>query len=349
MEKRRKEIKKMTNLSTKGLVAAGIAFSILAGALARTTAAHAQNVTQVALTAVPPRLGDDYTLSVKPGQTVQAAIEVRNPTDDTVTVETFIRDMIVGDDGETPYPVEEGEITSNKWALSKWVIMNPVQSVIAPRGSQQILVTITVPTDAAPGGHYAMILHRPVSYENNGTTTGAQITAQVGTLLYVIVDGQMSEKANVDTFAFKGFSEMGPVPYQVAIYNDSSMHIRPTGTIEITNMFGKTVGQIDLDQANIFPDSARTFEGSWNTKWGFGKYTATLHANYGTTGSSALSAATTFWIMPVRLILAVILVIVVVCVILMATRSKYTKMIEAEEEKVRKLDEKLKKARRAEK
>jgi len=309
------------------------------------TAGTAQNK-EVALTAVPPRLGDDYTLVVKPGQTIQAAIEVRNPSNSTAVVETSARDFYVADDGETPMPVETDEINS-RWALAKWITLTPNKETIEPRQSATILVTISVPEDALPGGRYAMILHKPVTSSSGANTTGAQINAQVGTLLYVVVDGEVSENANVSEFAFTpDFLEMGPANYSLKIHNGSSLHIRPTGSIDITNMLGKRVGHIEIDSRNIFPDSDRSFDGTWNKTWGFGKYTATFTGTYGTQ-SKVINAVTTFYIIPVRLILAIILAIILVAVVVVATRTKYSKMLEVEEEKVRKLDEKLKKARKS--
>ncbi len=327
-------------LALAGVMSAGTGYAQGLGA--------AQTNREVALTAVPPRLGDDYTLVVKPGQTIQAAIEVRNPSDSTAVVETSARDFYVAEDGETPMPVESGDINT-RWALANWITLTPNTETIEPRQSATILVTITVPEDALPGGRYAMILHKPVTTGSNTNTTGAQINAQVGTLLYVVVDGEVTEHAEVSDFSFTpNFLEMGPANYSLKIHNGSSLHIRPTGTIKISNMLGKQVGQIEVDSRNIFPDSDRNFDGTWNKTWGFGKYTAEFTGTYGTQ-SQMLSAVTTFYIVPVRLILAIILAIILVAVVVVATRTKYSKMLEVEEEKVRKLDEKLKKARKSSK
>ena len=307
------------------------------------TASSSNN--QVALTAVPPRLGDeDYSLRVAPGQTIQAVIEVRNPSDYPVTVETFPRDFIIGADGETPIPVEDGEINT-RWQLSSWLTLTPNYAVIEPRGASTILVTIDVPADAMPGGHYAMVLHKPVVNANSTeTATGAQINAQVGTLLYVLVDGPVTEEANINTFAFRNFSEMGPVPYEFTIHNGSSMHIRPDAHIIIKNMLGGHSGVIEVDDKNIYPDSSRSYSGQWDKKWGFGRYSAELVATFGTQGT-AVTAVSHFWILPIRLILLLLLLIALIIVVMTSTRQKYSKMLAAEEEKVRKLDEKLKKAR----
>ncbi len=295
---------------------------------------------EITLTAVPPRLGDDYSLVVKPGEKLQTAIEVRNPSDYPATVETFARDFIIGEDGETPIAVEDD--VSSKWSLAKWITITPNNVVLKARGSATILVNIEVPAEALPGGRYAMILHKPVTGAENGETTGAKVTAQVGTLLYVLVDGPTTENAVINTFNFDKFSEFGPIAYKFSIKNNSSLHIRPSATIKIKNMFGKELVNLTSDQKNIFPDSSREFTGEWNTHWGFGRYTAVLTGAYGTNLDKILAAEASFWIIPVRAVLATILIIVLIVMIIMTTRKKYKKMLDMEAEKVRKLDEKLK-------
>lgn len=296
--------------------------------------------TEVALTAIPPRIGDDYSIRVKPGETQSVAIEVRNPSSLPATVETTAVDFIIGDDGETPIPVSEE--TNSKWSLASWLTLTPNTAVIQPRATSTILVTIKVPDDALPGGRYAMILHKPISTgESSYNTTGAQVTARVGTLLYVVVDGDLVEDAIVDSFKFESFSEMGPVTYDLDVQNNSSLHIRPAGNIIIKNLFGKQVGELELDTTNIFPESSRKLTGEWTRKWGFGWYTATLNATYGE-NNLPLTASNVFWIIPVRIILAIALVVILILIIVKTTRKKYTTLLEAEEEKVRRLDEKLK-------
>ncbi|MDO5561188.1 MAG: hypothetical protein Q4G02_00190 [bacterium] len=317
----------------------GLGFASLAHVQAQQAAAATScNANVVTLTAVPPRLGDDYSIVLKPGETRQIEIEVRNPSDCPITIETFARDFIIADDGETPIGVDDD--VSSKWSLANWLTMTPNTVVLKERGSATVLVNITVPEDALPGGRYAMILHRPASGSDTAQATGAKVTAQVGTLLYVVVDGELVENADVADFSFTDFNEFGPIDYSFTIQNGSSLHIRPETEITVKNMLGKEIAKIDPEQKNIFPDSERKFTGTWDTNWGFGRYTADLTGTYGNQGGT-LSAQTAFWIIPVRIILAILLVFVLIIAVIVTTRRKYTKMLDIEAEKVRRLDEKL--------
>ena len=338
-----KKINKMVFLTTIAILSIAGARLVTAQAVINSADSENKNRTgEITLTAVPPRLGDDYSLVVKPGENLQTAIEVRNPSDFPATVETFARDFIIGEDGETPIAVEDD--VSSKWSLAKWITVTPNNVVLKARGSATILVNIEVPTDALPGGRYAMILHKPVTGVESGETTGAKVTAQVGTLLYVLVDGPITESAGIKSFGFTKFNEFGPVDYKFAVENNSSLHIRPSATIKIKNMLGKEMATVTTDQKNIFPASSREFAGQWDTHWGFGRYTAVLTGMYGTNMDKSLAAETSFWIIPVRAVLAVILLIVLIVLIIMTTKRKYKKMLDLEAEKIRRLDEKLKNA-----
>ncbi|MDR0463265.1 MAG: DUF916 domain-containing protein [Pseudomonadales bacterium] len=300
----------------------------------------------ISLTAVPPRVGDDFSLVLQPGQTTQVALEVRNPSDEAITIQSFARDFIIGDDGETPLPVENVDI-SNRWSLASWLTITPNAAVIEPRQSVSIVVTISVPEDAMAGGRYAMVLHRPALSESGGATTGSQVSAQVGSLFYVIVEGDITEDAFITDFEFTRFSETGPVDFSFNFQNESSTHIRPEITITIKNIFGQVREEIVLEQRNIFPGTGRSYEGVWENRWGFGPYRAEITASYGRQTVRTATATTTFWIVPFRIIAIVIIVIVMIVAIMQGTKRKYKKMYENEEVKVRKLDEKLRKSREA--
>ncbi len=337
-----KSINKISSLTL--LIVGGFLGLFSSQIWAQTDTPPVANPGEIALTAVPPRLGDDYSLVVKPGQKTQTTIEVRNPSAYPATVETFARDFIIAPDGETPIAVEDE--VSSKWSLAQWLTVTPNNVALKPYGSAALMVTINVPEDALPGGRYAMVLHKPAMGTGETETTGAKITAQVGTLLYVVVDGEIAEEAEIKDFAFKKFSEFGPVAYSYKIENNSSLHIRPETKIVIKNMFGKEMATLAPEQKNIFPDSEREMKGEWNAHWGFGRYTAHLSGIYGaSSGKELVPVEARFWIVPVRTILAILLVIILIIIVSVTTRKKYAKMLDLEEEKLNKLDEKLKKAR----
>lgn len=295
----------------------------------------------ITLVAMPPRAGDDGQLRAAPGETIQTSIRVRNATDSTLTLRSFAQDFIVRKDGRTPIPVQD--TVTNRWSLANWMVITPNQHTLAPRETTEMAVVIEVPEDALPGGRYAMVIHEPINpgditEEVEGAGTG--VTQRIGTLFYVTVEGPINEEAYIRDFQFNRFQEFGPVPYSFKIRNQSDIHIRPRMSIDIFNMLGQKSDSIEVESANVFPLNSRDFAGKWDKIWGLGLYTAKLTASYGETGQVIVDS-TSFWIIPVRIILSIIFGSLLIVVMVLAIKRHAEKKYQLEQEKVRELQMKL--------
>lgn len=304
---------------------------------------------QVTLTAIPPRLGDDGSLKANPGETLQATIRIRNASSKKINILSLPQDFVVATDGSTPLPISES--TPTRWSLASWITVAPGAQTLEPNETKSLSVIIEVPKDALPGGRYAMIVHQPTPErvaenqiaEYSKSQTG--VSQRVGTLLYVNVNGPINEDAYIRNFSMPAFSEYGPVPFTFSVDNLSDIHIKPNLRIEITNMFGKKVADLEIESKNVFPLTQRDFSGKYDQIWGIGKYFATLTMNYGNTGKIAI-ARISFWLFPVTLAVAVMTIILVIVAIfivvrrhLIARRHDQTKHIQELETKLKELQQ----------
>ncbi len=259
----------------------------------------------IRLTALPARLGDsDYSLHGKPGQLVQAVVHIKNSSSTTQTIQTLIEDFTVIDDTGKPVPVTP--LTPSKWQLADWVTLTPTNQVVESGQVADIQLSIQVPSDALPGGRYAMVMSAPV-IDKQAAGSGTGIAQQVGTLLYFVVDGQINEESYISNVQAKQWYEFGPVPFSFEMDNRSDIHIHPNIQVAITNMLGAQADTFVIEPKNIFPGEKTTFNGIWQRKWGLGKYSGRITANYGTQGKVALGEFS-FWLIPIRAILGVIFV-----------------------------------------
>ena len=80
--------------------------------------------------------------------------------------------------------------------------------------------------------------------------------------------------------------------------NTGSVHVRPRGLITITNWRDKKVADVEFPQKNVLPGSKRKVETSWDVKWLFGKYTATVVGSYGTSNTPLSPWVVSFWVFP---------------------------------------------------
>lgn len=273
---------------------------------------------------IPPRL----QLSGDPGTTVQEVIKFRNNSDTEQTIKITIKDFIVTDIKGTPVFVEEE--VSGRWSLASWLTVKPDGAIVGPKDTKSFTLTANIPPDALPGGHYAAIIYEPaeigrIGRTGKGSHTGASaIVTQVGTLVYLTVDGPIKEEAVVRRFEAPRFSEYGPIPFTTELVNRSDIHIRPKGVIKVKNILGQETARLKLEERNIFPGASYIYKNIWDKKWLFGRYKATLMASYGEHGR-VLTATIFFWVFPWRVVSATVLAVVIVALLLNTLYHRFKK------------------------
>lgn len=293
---------------------------------------------RIALTAIPPRLGEDLSLTGAPGAVLQTSIRVVNETDEAIPITTAAQDFIVDENGSTPIPVTDE--TSSRWSLASWLTLSPESQSIPGGEAATINVVINVPEDALPGGHYAMVTHTP-TLESDADPTQSKITQRVGTLIYFIVEGPINEEAFVRNFEIPFFTEYGPVPYSYTIENLSDIHLTPQTKIDIYNWFGNVVETITDEPKNIFPFVPRSVEGQWDRQLGIGLYRAELTMSYGQSGNVVI-AKKTFWLLPIRVIAMIALAVVTILVVMSIFRRTVVKRNKADKARIKALEDELK-------
>ena len=172
------------------------------------------------------------------------------------------------------------------------------------------------------------------------TSSSASIAPRIASLIYITIPGDYQESALITKFHTPKFSQHGPLNINTTILNQSPSHIRPTGLITISNMFGDVLTHLPLDEQNIFPQAERAYQNTIPTKWLFGRYQAHLQAAYGTQGKS-LDAIIYFTVIPVTLIIYILILITAV-IFLIKHYAKKNKTHEQELEiEIKKLKQEL--------
>lgn len=250
-------------------------------------------------------------LQADPGQTVTTAISIRNVTKGALLVKAKTDDFGAGDDesGQPQLLLDtEGQ---SRFSLKYWV-SSVTDLTLAAGELKKNQITIKVPKNAEPGGHFGVVRFTAVPPELEGT--GVALSASVGTLILVRVSGNITDKLSLEEFSTgrwkgegsvvtkTGFFEYGPVAFVVRLKNEGSVHEKPKGTITVSNTFGKQVGSINVNDkgGNVLPDSVRRFEQELASKRLFGRYVAKLDLSYAT--DQKLTATKTFWVIPWKLI-----------------------------------------------
>lgn len=292
------------------------------------TSSPNQNVGQ-ALEIAPPVLN----IKANPGETVKTTISLRDVSTSPLVVRNQINDFVAAGEDGTPKLLLDENAEESPYSLKAWVQPLP-EFTLKPREVNQLPVTIRVPANAAPGGYYAVVRFTASPPGLDGT--GVSLSASLGTLILLRVNGDAKEAMSVEQFAAtKGgennwLFESAPITFLTRIRNSGSSHEQPSGQIAIKDMFGNAVANVNvnLNQNNVLPGSVRKFEPVLDSsvignRILFGRFTADLKLSYGTQGQT-LTSSTSFWVIPYRLIgFAILLIIILVIVIRIALR-RYT-------------------------
>jgi len=272
---------------------------------------------------------------VDPGQVVNGQIKVANESDTPKEMYVYLKDFRA--DGESGKPKLIAPGSEKGYYLASWIEITGEAIQFKPYEEKTIPFIIKLPSDIGPGGYYGAVFFGTVpprlQLDSEEKGAGMSIAQQNGTLILLQVSGEVHEEAWVREFnTDKNFYS---TPYQVnfliRIENKGNVHVKPFGTININNMFGKEVAKIVVNNegGNILPDSIRRYETIWEGKNGFGRYEANLGLTYGIAvdrggqGMQSLFAPKYFWIIPWRIIIPVLLGIVMAAAFFMLLLKLY--------------------------
>jgi hypothetical protein len=272
-------------------------------------------------------------LSANPGQTITTQVRLRDVTAGELIAKGEVDDFGAGGDENGQPKLLLNETGASRYSLKYWVGAVP-NLVLAPQQLVSNTITIHVPANAEPGGHYGVVRFTGVPPSLQGT--GVALAASVGSLILLRVNGPVTEQLNVAEFSTyqKGvktsFFEAGPVDFLVRLKNTGTVHEMAKGNITVKNWFGKSVAVLNVNAngGNVLPDSIRRFQATMSQKKLFGHYTANLSLTYA--GTKTLTATYGFWVIPWKLILLLVLGVLVAAYLLRVGIKKYNDHIIAQ-------------------
>ena len=290
----------MKKINKKTLL--GITLAVI---LVLTGAKLTQAQVQRTITIVPPSI----PVNLNPGEKTEGKMKVINDSDTPLTFKATIQDYIVEDGNGTPR-ILPPDTLDKRYTASAWIGVYPDKFTVEPHQKQELNYYIQVPQDARPGGHYAAVVYTPGGEAVQGT--GASVEAKMGTLFLIGVNGNINEQASISKFLANFFNEYGPVNVLTTIRNAGDLHIKPVGSITVTDLLGRKT-TVNLKENNVFPGGGvRNYENAIGQKWMIGPYTAKLAASYGKNNNLPLTAVVTFWVFPWKIAMLVVLVIVLI-------------------------------------
>lgn len=162
------------------------------------------------------------------------------------------------------------------------------QSMIAlgPKQAERFRLHIALPKNEPTSDYYFSLIFLENNLQLNQTNQNVNIENQksysslqlgTGTDVLLAVGDKETPQGAIDTFSSPLFLQNGSVPFSLSVHNSGTHFISPYGTILIKNIFGQTVGKINLPKSVILAGTNRSFtDVNWSERFILGFYTATL-------------------------------------------------------------------------
>lgn len=246
----------------------------------------------------------------KPGESLQTTVKLTNQTNVPLPIKGTVRDFIPTEDVSSE--------SSSAYQASEWFHLEPKDFILQPREEKEITVSITAPRDAEPGGHYATVYFEPLIPKGAVSAGSTLSLARVGSLVFLIAPGDIQEKLEIRNISLPSYQSLGPAKIGIHIENTGNLHLVPTATVRVTNMFGKEVAQLKTNILTILPGTEREITAEWERRYLWGRFTFEGEILYGSEVAKIPIEKRAIWIVPWHLtilglaLLTTILYIVIV-------------------------------------
>lgn len=334
------------------------ALSVLVAAITLLTVTGTQAQQSSNGLGVSPR--KDYT--VQPGKTINDTLYISNLSlRQDLLVSIRLVEFGAKDETGTPALQLDEDAPATPWSLKPFVKVASSVKVDAGK-STNVPISVTIPASQGAGSYYSAIEY---TAQNPETKEKVNISASTASLVFVNVPGNTKEQLTLKqfgayapnsdgttgTFATISFGS-APKEFAYRLENGGNVAERPSGSIVVRNMFGRTVKEIEdanpkkqlvllgqtrriqvCMQSSVLESKAPNGgqsdaeqvvcedPGLWP-----GRYTAQMALYYGMNGNTTqeVAATTTFWYLPWWSLVGLGIIILIIVALVWLIRRAFT-------------------------
>ena len=231
-------------------------------------------------------------LQVNPPATVRSPITLQNLSDQPLNMQILMQPFTASSDENGSISLLEKKIVHTQiqdFLTTNVQLQNaqkqPIKEVLlTPRAVMTLYLFVTVPKDQKPNDYYFSVIFT-TDASDNPNANASSVGGGIATNVLVSIGPHQNPQGFINTFSAPGLVEHGPIPFSVKLTNQSNFFIQPQGFILITNMFGQTVGKVNLLPVNVLARSSRYIpddnhesltQAVWPETFLIGPYSATL-------------------------------------------------------------------------
>jgi hypothetical protein len=268
-------------------------------------------------------------ISVKPGETKDINVHIKNTNDTTLEVTPEYRNLEIRSNPLEGFSIlEEKNILPARWFNNITKIPQELQ-----KGDEIVFKSsLSVPEDVENKGYYAVLLFH---FEAKKRDSQVRATSEIGSALYITVGDVLGEQIQYDayikTFSVKPRINFSPrIDITTSVSNTGNIHYRPRGKVNIINPKG--VIQADTPSFNeqlryILPGQILNEETSWKDNSSslfppIGKYRVVFDLFMQEDRSFVIREETYFYVIPFQYLLILPIIFILFGTVLKLRKKK---------------------------
>lgn len=229
-------------------------------------------------------------LEIPPGGSESRALTLTNSTAVPLAVTVSFEDVAPNTQSSAADdPVVLLGANGGAYPLRDLVHTSAASLTILAGQTQSVPVTVKIPNDTVPGGHYGSVVFSftPILPRGISTNGNVAVESRLATLFFVRVSGAVKEEGRVSEFGVFNNAQTTfapspekPLRFQIVYTNSGNVHLNPYGKLSLTPLFGKST-TIIVDPWAVLPGGVRMREIEVREPLAIGYYTAHLEQNRG--------------------------------------------------------------------
>lgn len=242
------------------------------------------------ITVSPPK----FELKASPGEKITQSLKITNDDDQDYIFALSVDSVaFTGENGEVIVGTSNPNLSG---LLSAWVKFEKSSGTLNANSIEIINFSLDIPKGVASGGKYASLV---IGLDKIDRESGKSLgQAKIVSLILLTISGGFQDNAKIIEFGVNSKTSQF-VSFILRIRNQDVNHIKPNGSIVVSNIFGKKVSEITLSGDNILPGSVRKTIVDWEPEKDlFGYYTATVVTRYGYNTQKSASSSLAFYVLP---------------------------------------------------
>jgi hypothetical protein len=268
-------------------------------------------------------------LVVDKGQTAEQVINVENQGDIMARIRAYAMDFSIDEESNFAF-YEPGH---ESYSCARWLTLDEAEFDLNPGETKEVKVTVAVPDEVEPGGHYAALFFETAPLEAPPGVS-VIIAGRIPSLIYLTIPGvtetEVFSDAEIVSLLLPGWVEKGPVEAGVMVCNTGNVHLTIAAKAYFSGFRGENIGELDLGQMVVLPHSERIMKGKWENTPLFSKVEASVVIGYFDQQGELVNKTKTadFWVIPWKMVVIIVVALGLLILLIWRLRKRYRLRIE---------------------